>query len=247
MHKAPGVGWNQDHPQSITDDGVKSIIDALGTLGTPKRRLAFGFTISYNSGPNETAVAESVVRLLALSQKYDLPIVLCLDGFEWWGTRSELWNWFDPKLPNYNPDNVNNVEWTDWTPVNGTTISWRDWGAQFRVPQPHPNIMSPKFIKSNTDRLERLVPIVTQWYKALPADKKYLLAALKVGWEIWIGTNYYYYKNGNDLRNKDPKLVSVARFCSNLVGSKNRANKYIPARFCRSENCRYSCFWLNHA
>jgi hypothetical protein len=34
-------------------------------------------------------------------------------------------------------------------------------------------------------------------YSSLPSDKQYLLAAAKVGWEVDIGLNFYFYPNGN--------------------------------------------------
>ncbi len=34
-------------------------------------------------------------------------------------------------------------------------------------------------------------------YNNLPSDKQYLLAAAKVGWEVDIGLNFYFYPNGN--------------------------------------------------
>jgi hypothetical protein len=38
---------------------------------------------------------------------------------------------------------------------------------------------------------------VGAWFASLPLDKKYLLAGVKSGWELWIGTNYFFYPGGN--------------------------------------------------
>jgi hypothetical protein len=47
-----------------------------------------------------------------------------------------------------------------------------------------------------------LVPIVIQWWKALPANQRYLFVGLKLGHESSIGVNAWYYPNGNLLLDK---------------------------------------------
>ena len=49
---------------------------------------------------------------------------------------------------------------------------------------------------------------MAEWYNALPSDKKYLLAYVRAVQELSIGSNYFYYANGNSLipqpSSKDP-------------------------------------------
>jgi hypothetical protein len=57
--------------------------------------------------------------------------------------------------------------------------------------------------------MQALVPIVLDWWKALPSSKRDLLAGIKLGWESSIGVNAWYYPNGNELLSRpaseDPK------------------------------------------
>jgi hypothetical protein len=69
---------------------------------------------------------------LNVSVQMNVPVALCLDGNVWLGPQPDLWNWFSPSTPGYDPQNVMNVEWTDWSPQNATAIAWRDWGFQIR-------------------------------------------------------------------------------------------------------------------
>ena len=56
-----------------------------------------------------------------------------------------------------------------------------------------------------------LVKEIAAWYKALPSEKKYLLAYVRSTQELWQGANYWYYPGGNALAkdkntSNDPKL-----------------------------------------
>jgi hypothetical protein len=124
-----------------------------------------------------------------------------LDGESWWDGRPDLWNWWDPTKPGYSPDNRPNVEWTDWSPDDAIKIAWRNWGRQIRV-LPPPNLMSPRYRAACHEEMAVLIPVVLEWWQALPADKRYLWIGLKVGWESSIGVNAWYYPNGNALLDK---------------------------------------------
>jgi hypothetical protein len=141
--------------------------------------------------------------------------------------RPDLWNWFDPNSPGYNSSNVHNVEWTSWDRFNAislisplqnfevanflrticsssaTQIAWRDWGRQFRV-APQPNLASKSVTDAHSTALFSFSQIVAEWYNKLPEEKQYLLAAAKVGWEVDIGLNFYFYPNGNSYRTQPP-------------------------------------------
>jgi hypothetical protein len=141
-------------------------------------------------------IAQRIRTALDCAHKTSTPVLIALDGQNWWETRSDLWNWWDPSKSGYNPSNVFNVEWTNWSPASAIKISWRDWGVIHRV-APGQNIANPKIIALQTNALRQLVPIIAKWYANLPTTNKWLLGGVKLGWEASIGYNAYYYPNGN--------------------------------------------------
>ncbi len=191
-----------------TAQSFEEVIQILGPNNDEQHiRIGVGFIVSYF----RTSRTETVQRLknyLILSQKYNLPVVIQLDGEQWWQARPDLWNWWDKNQPGYSPENRKNVEWTSWDADSAVKIGWRNWGGQVRV-LPMPNLMSPVYRKACHAELQQLVPIIVDWWKALPDDKKDLLVAVKVGWESAIGVNNWYYPNGNSLLDqsaeKDPQ------------------------------------------
>jgi hypothetical protein len=108
-----------------------------------------------------------------------------------------LWNWWDESLPGFDPANRENVEWSGWSPNDALKIAWRNWGRQLRV-RPPPNLMSQRYRKECHEKMTLLIPVVLDWWKALPAKKKELLVGIKLGWESSIGVNAWYYPKGND-------------------------------------------------
>ncbi|HRZ35031.1 MAG TPA: sulfatase-like hydrolase/transferase [Candidatus Paceibacterota bacterium] len=130
-----------------------------------------------------------------------MPLFIWLDGEYWWQHRPDLWNWWDPTKPGYDPRNKENVEWFSWNSDDALKISWLNWGRQIRM-LPPPNLMSPRYRAACHEKMRLLVPIILDWWKALPADQRHLLAGVKVGWESSIGVNNFYYPNGNDLLDK---------------------------------------------
>jgi len=125
-----------------------------------------------------------------------MPVLITLDGQNWWQHRPDLWNWWDPKRPGYDTSNVFYVECTGWSPAQAVKICWRNWGKQHRV-APAPNIASPKVVAAHLDGLRALAPIIVEWRDRLPASRKWLFGGVKLGWEAGIGYNAYYYPQGN--------------------------------------------------
>ena len=159
-------------------------------------------------------VENSLRELLEHSVKTDTPVLIKFDGENWWDGRPDLWNWWDPAAPGYNPGNKNNVEWTGWDPDCALKIAWRNWGRQIRIAPP-PNLMSPAYRRACEEGMDGLMPIVMEWWKGLPEDKKHLFIGINVGWESSIGLNAYYYPNGNELLDKpeedDPPFKPVPK------------------------------------
>lgn len=130
-----------------------------------------------------------------------------MDPFQFYYA-SNLWNWFDPQQPGYDADNVANVEWTNWTSDSATMVAWRNWGSQFRMPTPQPNIASPQLLaKVRTAVVEVVVGLRTWYEKQTPANQA-LLVAVKIGEEIDVGANYYYYPDGNTIYRRSPQNAS---------------------------------------
>ena len=171
-------------------------------------RLGIGAIFSYLNESRDSCKSR-VLEFLSLAQQYDIPVVVQLDGEQWWQGRPDLWNWWDPKRDGYSPRNQSNVEWTGWGPEHAMKIAWRNWGKQMRV-LPPPNLMSPTYRNACHEEMRVLVPLVTQWWKGLPEEKKSLLLGVKIGWESSIGVNAFYLPNGNDLldqpESSDPQV-----------------------------------------
>jgi len=162
--------------------------------------LGVGAIFSYlNQTPEKTKAR--LAEFLVLAEQYSMPIVVQLDGEQWWAARPDLWNWWDPARPGYDPENRHNVEWSGWGPEHALKIAWRNWGRQIRV-LPPPNFMSQAFRQACHQEMRALIPLILSWWKALPVYKRHLLVGVKLGWESAIGVNSFYYPNGNALLDK---------------------------------------------
>jgi hypothetical protein len=199
---APGSGWKQDDPASFDRGFFDEITNALGSGQEGDLRVGLSCIFSMLETPTEV-LQESVRAVLRLSEETGVPVLITLDGLIWWRNRPDLWNWWDPAAPGYDPENVHNVEWTDWTPESAVKIGWRNWGHQIRV-NPEPNILSPRLLNEHKERLTAIVPVIAEWFASLPPEKKGLLLGVKVGWEAAIGYNAYHYPGGNEIYTASP-------------------------------------------
>jgi hypothetical protein len=163
-------------------------------------RVGVSRIFSYLRQPREEVVKD-LKSFLSAAQATDTPVVVQLDGENWWQGRPDLWNWWEPNEWGYSPANRSNVEWAGWSSEEAIKIAWRNWGNQLRVTPP-PNLMSPAYRAACHEEMRVLVPIVIQWWKALPANQRYLFVGLKLGHESSIGVNAWYYPNGNLLLDK---------------------------------------------
>ncbi|UUZ85858.1 hypothetical protein LJK88_21790 [Paenibacillus sp. P26] len=186
--------WNPDDLSSINSSILKSYKSQVGSAGlSPDRKLGYSFHIPFFLWNNIEHSKELLKRVLQATEEAELPVLIGLDGYEWWSGRPDLWNWWDPNKPGYNPDNKLNVEWFSWNSQDAVRDGGiRNWGSPFPMSEPHPNLTSPKVIEATKQALRELVPIINEWFKRLSPEKKYLFAGIKVGWEISIGVNYNY-------------------------------------------------------
>lgn len=200
LNRAPGQGMSQDHPETINRANFEEITKTFTQQDNSKVKVGICFIFSpFRTSPENTVTA--MKNFLRTAEELSVPVMIHFDFEHWWGARPDLWNWWDPSKPGYNPANRENVEWTYWLPDNAIKIAWRNWGRQIRV-LPPPNLASPRYMEACREQLKLLVPIIAKWYQVLPANKKHIFVAVKVGHESSLGVNAYYYPNGNELLNK---------------------------------------------
>jgi hypothetical protein len=176
-----------------------SMINEVADTFTPVAGdpLHIGTAVSFYCMNTDTSILETMLNdCLQLSASREIPVFLCLDVEQWLNGRPDIWNWFDPQTPGYDPQNALNVEWFGWSIDDAIKISWRNWGSQIRV-LPAPNLMSPEYRAACRYYYEKFIPVIVDWYRQLPEERKYLFAGLKVGWESGIGLNAAYHPNGN--------------------------------------------------
>lgn len=189
--------FSPNQTETKNREAIQAVAKPFPAYGENGRvKVAIGAIFYYFNGRLDQHEA-GLRQLLKLSEELQVPVMIKLDGEQWWQARPDLWNWWDPTKPGYNPENRKNVEWTWWSPDHALKIAWRNWGRQVRV-LPPPNLMSPPYRQACHEVMGRLIPIISDWYKQLPADQKDLLAGVTVGWESGMGINSYYYPNGND-------------------------------------------------
>jgi hypothetical protein len=207
INTAPGKSYKVGKPSTFTPAIFNEIKQKINAPVNAKMQLGISVIIDY-LGADLDSVEKSLDRLLVISKETKTPVLIHLDGINWLNARPDLWNWWDPKKPGYNPKNRQNVEWTGWDESSAIKVSWRNWGAQFRI-LPAPNLASPAIIHAQVSALNRLVPRIVSWYHSLPANEKYLLGGVKLGHEVSIGVNAYYYKNGNRYIEQMPRNTSL--------------------------------------
>lgn len=182
---------------SVPYADFQRVRDAFPASPASKVQVGVAAIFSYLDQPREKTVAD-LQAFLGRAQEAGLPVVVQIDGENWWGARPDLWNWWDPAKPGYSPANRENVEWTGWSPEDAVKIGWRNWGRQLRV-LPQPNLMSPRYRAACHEEMAVLVPILLEWWRGLPPDRKHLFIGLKVGWESSVGVSAWYYPDGNNL------------------------------------------------
>ncbi|MFA5292995.1 MAG: hypothetical protein WC496_08180 [Phycisphaerae bacterium] len=203
--------FNLSRPDSISEAKFNEMMDHFKDVSGHEIKVGIKFIVSYfNTDVN--IIAKSLERILFFAEKTNTPIFIKLDGEQWWPKRPDLWNWWDPNKPGYDPNNRSNVEWRWWGSEYALKICWRNWGRQLRV-LPPPNLMSPKYRKACHEAMDVLMPIILNWYESLPEDKKFLFVGLNLGWESSIGINAFYYPNGDRLYDQpeenDPQSGAV--------------------------------------
>ncbi|AKJ63645.1 hypothetical protein [Kiritimatiella glycovorans] len=203
FNMGPRSGFNVKRPGTITAETFDEFRDAFAGLPASHIRPGCKLIFSYLAVDIET-LKQSLRNYLEAAEATGTPVMVKFDGEQWWQNRPDLWNWWDPDLPGYDPANAKNVEWRHWGPEYALKVGWRNWGRQIRV-QPPPNLMSPEYRRACHEAMDELLPIIVRWWRELPREKKHLFAGLNVGWESAIGVNGFYYPNGNELLDDPPE------------------------------------------
>jgi hypothetical protein len=170
----------------LTPGLAANCVNRLGVTASKDGHRRFGFStqICILQQATEKTV-EYVNDALRAADETGAPVVIRLMGDRFWDNRPELWNWWAPDQPGYNPENINNVEWYGWGKEKAVKMTWVKWGPTRWIPlTPGPNLASPAFIASNKKELDVLVPIIVKWYRNLPENRKYLFGGLVFGWEM---------------------------------------------------------------
>jgi hypothetical protein len=209
----PGC-WDEDIPESISQASIDLFLAALsGQRGSEKRRLCLGYQFNVLSGPLAPKL-NALDNILALSEANNLPVVLTIDPFEFWDGMPQLWNFWNSSHPGYDPNNVMNVEWTGPSPANATSVSWANWGAQFRK-APCPNLSSVAFRAAAAEAMRPFLSRIADFDASLALQGKlWLLAGVKCSWEASIGVNYFEYPNPNSFTNPFTNRFRTSSFRS---------------------------------
>jgi hypothetical protein len=63
----------------------------------------------------DAELATVIEQGLRVAVEPNVAVHLSLETHHFWETRPDLWNFSDPRAPGYDPGNVANVEWTNWS------------------------------------------------------------------------------------------------------------------------------------
>ncbi len=197
FNRAPGQGMNQSRAETLGRAQFEEILARFPNRPAATVQTGISFVFSPLRTPPETTV-RALETFLAAAEATETPVVVQIDLEHWWEGRPDLWNWWDPAKPGYDPANRMNVEWAGGSPDDAVKIAWRNWGRQIRV-LPPPNLASPRYLAACREEIRRLVPMVMAWHARLPEARKHLLVGIKLGHETSIGLNAYHHPGGNAL------------------------------------------------
>jgi hypothetical protein len=157
----------------------------VGMKGDGKTRL-LGFGLPNPTYEFEEQLPILIRRVFAAAREHEMAVMLHFDFHTRWQSRPDLWNWFDPQKPGYNPNNKYNVEWHGWDgPPN--KARYLNWGVLERLP---PNMcFTSKRTRAEVTRIVSKVigPVLREEIVKLKADgKEALFAGVLVGSETGI-------------------------------------------------------------
>ncbi|MGA2410736.1 MAG: hypothetical protein ABSG46_10160 [Candidatus Binataceae bacterium] len=184
-------------PDSL-GESVKAFATKLGTTGDGKtRQLGFGVTLPFFVS-DEAQTIQAIAEGFEIARRTNVAVHFNFDDHIRWDGRPDLWNWYDPAKPGYNPENKKNVEWYDW---DGTPNK-RRYLTPAGVPSqaPHMCYNSPAIL-TQISRIVSLVigPTFSKEIDELKQENRgYLFAGITVGAEL-----------GFDDYSRIPRLSSI--------------------------------------
>jgi hypothetical protein len=158
------------------------LADRVGVKGDGKTRL-LGFGLPNATFELEPQLPNRIRSAFAAAREQDMALMLHFDFHLAWKNRPDLWNWFDPKKPGYDPNNKYNVEWHGWEgPPN--KVRYLNHGVLERLP---PSMcFTSKRMRAEVTRIVSTVigPVLREETAKLRAEgKETLFAGVLVGLE----------------------------------------------------------------
>ena len=158
------------------------LAERVGMKGDGKTRL-LGFGLPNATYELEEQLPSRIRSAFAAAREHDMAVMLHFDFHLAWKNRPDLWNWFDPDKPGYNPNNKYNVEWHGWDgPPN--KVRYLNHGVLERLP---PNMcFTSKRMRAEVTRIVSKVigPVLREEIAKLKAEgKETLFAGVLVGLE----------------------------------------------------------------
>jgi len=156
---------------AILDDGVADLVAKIGTSGDGQyRQLGFMFVVPpwIVDAAYPGKLPQVVAQAAQVALERGVAFHISIESHYYWATRPDLWNFYDPSQPGYNPANAANVEWSDW---QGTPYRWRfiDWGAPQMLDAPHMCYLSAE-VRSEVGRLGGMLGNAVQSARAALAQ-----------------------------------------------------------------------------
>lgn len=173
--------WPGSAPDPL--DRIGPLAAKIGTTGDGKiRQLGFGPGIPFWVR-DESSVRQAIRRAFDTARRTNVAAHFLVDDHIGWDERPDLWNWYDPTRPGYNPENKKNVEWYDWA----GTANKRRYMTPVGTPSqsPHMCYNSPTLEKE----IHRIVSEVVgsalreEINKLKLENKQYLFAGITIGAE----------------------------------------------------------------
>ena len=114
-----------------TPEEAGKLAEKIGMKGDGKTRL-LGFGLPTSTYELEEQLPNRIRSAFAAALEHDMAVMMHFDFHLAWKNRADLWNWFDPDKPGYDPNNQYNVEWHGWNgPPN--KARYLNWGVLERI------------------------------------------------------------------------------------------------------------------
>ena len=186
----------------------------LGTTGDGKaRQLGLGEGIPFFVR-DELEIVSAIRQAFDTARRTNVAVHFNVDGHIKWSQRPDLWNWYDPAKPGYNPENRKNVEWYDWEGTPNRRRYFTPEGAPSR--SPHMCYNSPTIENEVVRIVSKVIgPALREEIGKLKEENRlYLFAGITVGQEP-----------GFDDYSKVPRLSQIPPLAPNTPPNEMQARQ----------------------